>query len=488
MNILDCAPKAVWKYFSEISSIPRGSGNEAGIREYIKNLAESSGLDYAIDDAGNILVKKPANNACPSAPAVVLQGHLDMVCEKLSDSPHNFSTDKLLLIVDGDFLKADKTTLGADNGIGIAMSLALLFSDEYTHGPLEALFTVEEETGLIGASNLGPDMCKGKILINLDTEEEGEFYIGCAGGKIVRAACRTDSVPAPEGYAGILIEAKGLHGGHSGMEIDKGYGNALLCALEIAEKLSAEHGFILSEINAPGKHNAIPRECRIAGIVPEDKIEDVLNEGEKLSDDIRKDYSGTDPDMRLSCIKINSPARVIKPSQSRVLISCLSSLPHGVIDVRRDVTGLVNTSVNFATAESMPEEIEITVSQRSFAKHAINFAARKMINILELGGFVSEIITQYPNWDPNQNSKLLNLCLEIWKKMYNAEAEIKAVHAGLECGIIGEILGGMDMISIGPDLFNAHTPDECVSIKSVARVWTFLLEILKQIAEGKLSR
>ncbi len=487
MEISAIQPESVFRFFREITSIPHGSGNENQIRDYITRLAHKHGYSWKNDHAGNLVVKKPAAQGYEKSQAVIIQGHLDMVCEKLDSSDHDFSKDPLRLIVKDGWLSADGTTLGADNGIGVAMALAVLFGKDIIHGPLECLFTVEEETGLIGATGLDSGMAEGKILLNLDTEDEGEFYIGCAGGRIMEAKKDLDFVSCPDGYKGLLIETGGLHGGHSGAEIHKMYANAILCSLEICSVLADKYGFVIDKITAPGKHNAIPRTCRINGIIEEQQFKEAVSTGADLARKIKTDYMNIETEMEITVCEMALPEKIISPETSTRLVHTLSSLPHGVLEMRRDVESLVNTSANFATAETDDREMTVTYSTRSFTAHSRDFASMKIQYILETGGFDVGCITAYPAWPPDTGSGLLRLCCNIWEGMYEKKPEIKAVHAGLECGIIGEKFSDLQMISFGPDIKDAHTPTERVNPESVEHVWNFTLELLKQIAEGRLK-
>ncbi|MBN1646490.1 MAG: beta-Ala-His dipeptidase [Spirochaetales bacterium] len=485
MNFPAMEPEQVWKYFRDISALPRCSGHEEKIRQYIINLSAGHGLEYRQDRAGNLVVRKAASAGKSGARAVILQAHLDMVCVKDANSGHNFSTDPLDLYLDGDWLRARGTSLGADNGIGVAMILAVLSSESVVHGPLTALFTVEEETGLIGAGALENGLASGDCLINLDTEEEGELYIGCAGGKVIEARRELIFVDCPAGYSGISLEVSGLHGGHSGIEIGKGYANAVLCAMEIVSLLSVEYHFALSDIRSPGKHNAIPVYCSVKGVVPKEYQNKAIKAAEALARKICSDYRDIDAMMKITADSSNVPDRIVEAVLSKQIIQALAALPHGVIEMRRDVEGLVNTSANLAIVEPDGKELRVVCSQRSFVEHARDFAAVRMMHILGLAGFSTECTVSYPPWTPQTDSVLLDLCSRIWEKQSGNKALVKAVHAGLECGILTERLGKMEMISLGPDMKEVHTVNERLSVPSVGRVWRFVLEILAELAEWK---
>lgn len=485
MNLDQLHPGKVWHYFKKISAIPRCSGNEGEIRNWLIEFADKKGFTWKKDEAGNLCIKKPAVRGAENSPAVILQGHLDMVCVKDEGSCHDFDKDPVKLVLNGDLLSADGTTLGADNGVGSAMIVAVLDSDDIQHGPVDALFTVEEETGLIGATALDKDITSGKVLINLDTEEEGELYIGCAGGKIQDAEIDLRFDSSLSGEAGLSILVNGFHGGHSGMEINKGYGNAILFGLEIADLLTRDYGYLLSSLDAPGKHNAIPRRILIEGVLPKKNAAEAELEAAKLAEKIIRDIKDIEPDAVIEIKKTAASAKHFSAELSSKIISTLSSLPSGVLEMRRDVPTLVNTSANFAIVEQKGNKLFVNCSQRSFSDRARDSVYRKMLHILENGGFTVSCYTAYPAWTPNTNSPLLEMCKKIWKDKTGKDAEVKAVHAGLECGVIGERIGNLDMISIGPDMAKVHTPSECLSVSSTGRVWDYFVQILNSLAIEK---
>lgn len=483
MMLTEFNPSIVWKYFSDILAIPRPSKKEEKIIEYLENFAKTHNLKYKKDKTNNLLIIKPATYGMDDVQTVVLQSHVDMVCEKNSDSQHNFDTDPIIPVVDGEWLKAKETTLGADNGIGVAIQLAILASDDIKHGPIECLFTVDEETGLTGAFALEKDFFEGKILINLDSEDEGEIFIGCAGGKDTVASIKFEKKKPPRKQIPLTLSVTGLRGGHSGDDIHKGYANAIKLLVRILYKLDACYGFKLANIDGGNLRNAIPREAFATIYVTHEKVEKVKNEVQKFFEIFKEEYKHTEPNINV-VIKESEHAEFIidKRTQPKVLYS-LYSCPHGVIAWSQDMPGLVETSTNLASVKIKKNRIEITTSQRSSIESS-------KIDIVNMVASVFHLIKAdvrhgdgYPGWKPNPKSEILKIAKRAYRDLFDKEAKVKAIHAGLECGLFLEKYPDLDMISVGPTMRGVHSPDERLHIPSVEIFWIFLLKILENVTK-----
>jgi len=475
-------PELVWKYFAEISKIPRGSKNEKKISDYVVETAKKLGLDVKRDKVLNVIVRKPASQGRENVPMVCLQGHLDMVCEKNKDKVHNFEKDPLELVVNGNYLTANGTTLGADNGIAVAANLALMEDKSAEHGPLEFLFTVDEETGLTGANNLQPGFVSSKILMNLDSEEEGELYVGCSGGKNTFGKWKTAHESIDSRYAPSIVKVKGLKGGHSGLEIDKGRGNSLKLLNRVLIELD-KLGVRISAIEGGNKSNAIPREAEAFVYVPNKKLNDASAVVSQYNSILREELSTVEPDLAILIeeVKGKKKGKVLKKAIQKKIIQTISALPHGVIKMSADIKGLVETSTNVAIIKTDAKNIVITTSQRSSVASEIDEIVHTVAAIMQLGGADAETSDGYPGWKPNMESNILKIARETYKDLTGKKPEVKAIHAGLECGIIGEKYPGIDMVSFGPTLEGVHSPDEKIHIDTVEKFWNFLLAILKNI-------
>ncbi|MBC7129163.1 MAG: aminoacyl-histidine dipeptidase [Thermoplasmatales archaeon] len=453
-------PKEVWKYFEEICKIPHCSKHEERIANYICEVARKFGYEVARDEAGNVVARN--GNAI-----ITFQCHMDMVCEKNKDVVHDFSKDEIKPYIDGDYVRARGTTLGADNGIGIAICLALMEKNL----PLEFLFTVDEETGLTGAFSLKEGFIKGKYLINLDSEDFGVIYIGCAGGG-------NSTITLPLKYLskemeGIRITVKGLKGGHSGIEIDKGRANSIKLLARILYELDAR----ISKIEGGDKHNAIPREA-FAEISIDKSIEEIQKKVEEMKKIFMNEYP-QEKGMEISIEKCKL-SRILDERESRKVLNLILALPHGVIAMSQEVKGLVETSTNLATVRS-DNELKIVMSSRSSIDSALDALMQSIRCIAELASARVEEGSKYPGWKPNLESKLLKIASDAFLEMYGKEPEKKAIHAGLETGIIGKITGINEIISIGPQIEHPHSPDEVVSISSVEKFWKYLLHLIEKI-------
>lgn len=486
MTIKDLEPALIWKYFHEITQVPRPSKKEEKIIAYLLDFAAKHNLPVKKDEAGNVLITKEATKGYEQLPTVILQGHIDMVCEKNNGTEHDFDNDPIETYVDGDWLKAKGTTLGADNGLGVAASLAILASDDIAHGKLECLFTVDEETGLTGAYALGKDFLTGDILMNLDTEEEGELYIGCAGGKGTTATFTYTSESVPAGYFWAKIEVKGLNGGHSGSEINKGLGNANKILNRFLWSLSRKVDMYLATIDGGNLHNAIAREASaVIGIPVKDKdpVVAMLN---TFIADVQDELNVVDPNVQMVISTADAPAFVIDAKTTKGLLESIYVCPHGVLAMSQDIPGLVEASTNLASVKMKEgNTIVIGTSQRSSTESLKNNAANMVNAAFTLGGAVVKHGEGYPGWKPNPHSAILEVAKASYKRLYNVEPEVKAIHAGLECGLFLEKYPHLDMVSCGPTITDAHSPAEQVNIPSVAKWWPFLLDVLKNIPAKK---
>jgi dipeptidase D len=473
-------PEVFWRCFAEIARIPRPSGQEARIARFVLDRANELGLEAAQDACGNVVVKKPASPGRENLRSICLQAHLDMVCEKNADKSHDFLTDPIELVRKGDVITANGTTLGADNGVGVATSLAIMKDRSLEHGPLEFLFTVEEETGLTGAKNLNPDLVQSRTLINLDSEEEGALYVGCAGGKDTLGSWKLVKESAPKHATVVCLTVKGLKGGHSGLEIDKGLGNAIKL-LNRAVIVLAKIGARLSSIDGGNMRNAIPRECKAILYLSSEKMDEAQSLVAKLDAVFRAELSPIDPDVVLTMTKQDGAqgAEVLKKGLQDNICRSIVALPTGVLHMSGDIPGLVETSTNVSVITTNESDIVLITSQRSSVASRLAEVVQSVEAIFELGGATIEVSEGYPGWKPNLNSEILKVAKQCYRSLYGRDVEVKAIHAGLECGIIGERIPGMDMISFGPTMESVHSPDERVYIESVGNYWEFLLGILK---------
>jgi dipeptidase D len=475
-------PERVWKYFAEISRIPRCSKKEAAVAKYVLDVARSLGLQAKTDKCGNVVVRKPASAGGRHVRPVALQGHLDMVCEKNKDTVHDFAKDPIELVRKDNLLMANGTTLGADNGIAVATNLAIMEDRSIEHGPLEFLFTVDEETGLTGAGNLAADFLESRVLLNLDSEEEGELFVGCAGGKDTLGTWKVHFDKAPDTLMAVQLKVSGLKGGHSGLEIDKGRGNAIKITNRALLALSAIDAR-LSAVEGGNKHNAIPRECEAVLLVPSQKLEQAENVVNTLYATIKAELAAVDPDLLISLTAVNSRKKfkAMRRGEQRKILQTISALPHGVIKMSAEIPGLVETSTNLAVIKTMKDSVRIVTSQRSSVASELAETADTVTSIFGLGGALAEGGDAYPGWKPNMDSPILQIAKSAYRSLYGKDPEVKAIHAGLECGIIGERIPGMDMVSFGPTLQGVHSPDEKIYIDTVEKFWNFLLEILKRV-------
>ena len=475
-------PEIMWKYFEALTKIPRCSKNEAAAAKYVMEQAKAKGCEAEQDQAGNVVVRVPASKGKEGAPTIVLQGHLDMVGEKDSSSSHDFDKDPIPVIREGEWLTADGTTLGADNGVGLAASLALMEDPDAVHGPLELLFTVDEETGLTGAMEIPAGFVKGKIMLNLDSEEEGSVYVGCAGGNDTIA--RLPITREAGGGDAFEIKVSGLKGGHSGLDINLGRGNAIKVLGWYLDRLRREVKDDLKLVAFSGgdKHNAIPREASATILLPAGKKSAAEGLLAKLQEDLKTTYSGTDEGVKIEMTGASASGQPLSKDSRDKFLCMVMAMPHGVLTMSQDVAGLVETSTNLAVAKLEEKQATLHESSRSSVAPLLAQAQDEIIALIRLAGAEPEAGGGYPGWQPNMDSKVLARAKAVHEKVTGKVPEVKAIHAGLECGIIGEKMGGMDMISFGPHMEWPHSPSERVKIASVERFYTFLKALLADLA------
>lgn len=474
-------PQILWNHFEEITKIPRPSKKEEKIAAYITSFAQRLNLPWEKDKFGNILVRKPATSGYEDRKTVTLQSHIDMVCEKNRDVEHDFDNDPIQIYIDGEWLKAKGTTLGADNGIGVAAALSVLESTDLEHGPIEALFTLDEETGLTGAAHLKKNWLKGDILINMDSEELMSLYIGCSGGRTTYATFKFKQENTPKNYLAFEVKVEGLKGGHSGLEIHVGRGNAIKIITRLLWTYLRENKLLLVKIEGGNKHNAIPREAFSEVLIPkndEKKFKKFVSDFNKI---VKDEFATVDPDLKVSISKASLPAKYVSEKITRNLLNALYVVPHGVIKMSPDIPNLVETSNNLAVLKTEGKTFSITTSQRSSVASELKDATNMITSVFELAGAELSYGDGYPGWKPDVNSEILGVFKSTFKRTYGHEPEIKAIHAGLECGIIKEKYPNMDMISFGPTMFGVHSPDERLKIDTVAEFWNQLVSVLKNI-------
>ena len=479
MTIRDLQPKLIWEIFDQITAVPRPSKREEKIIEYLLDFAKQHNLEAVRDDIGNVVIRKGATAGYEALPTVILQSHMDMVCEKNSDTEHNFDTDPIRTkIVDG-WVKAEGTTLGADCGIGMAAALAVLIDPTVEHGAIEALFTVDEETGLTGAFNLGEGMLTGKYLINLDSEDEGEIFIGCAGGVDTLGYFDYTTQTLPAGYEYYRIGVSGLKGGHSGDDIDKGLGNAnkiLAHFLYDAERF----GIRLGMFDGGNLRNAIPREAYAVVAVPEHTALFFETSLANYVSSVKALYAATEPNLKITLGQA-AEQPVIDEDTHSSLLAAVVGLPNGVLAMSQAMKGLVETSTNTASVKFVDGKIVITTSQRSSVELAKKNAMHGVEAVLALAGADVEHSDGYPGWTPNPESSLLHCTVESYRSLFGTEPKVRAIHAGLECGLFLEKYPHLEMVSFGPTLRGVHSPDERLEIATVDKFWQLLLDVLKKV-------
>ena len=480
-DIKNLNPKEVWKHFHTLTQIPRPSKKEAKIIETMKKFGEGLGLETIVDEVGNVIIKKPGTPGMENRKTVVLQGHLDMVPQKNSDMDFDFEKDPIVTIIDGDWVTADGTTLGSDNGIGVAAAMGVLESTSLKHGPIEALFTVDEETGMTGAFGLKSGLLDGDILINMDSEDEGELYVGCAGGIDVSASKSYVEEDVPSDHSAYMIHAEGLKGGHSGIDIPLGRANANKIIFRFMMQAESDLNIRLSEATGGDLRNAIPRESQAIVLVPSHatgKFEELV---ERYQTIYQNEFADTEPNLTFTCEKTDLPVSVVPKEDQYKFIRAIFACPNGVQRMSQSMKGLVETSNNLAIAKVKDGEFLALNLTRSSVDSAKEATAWKIAAVFHLMGANVELSGEYPGWKPNMDSPILKICQDVYNKEFGKIPEIRAIHAGLECGLLGGVYPNLDMISFGPTIRFPHSPDEKVEIGTVRKFWDFLLAILENI-------
>lgn len=480
-NIKELEPKDLWGFFHEITQIPHPSKNEKKIVDYVVRFGKENNLDTIIDKTGNVIIRKSATPGLENRQGVILQSHLDMVPQKNSDKVHDFTKDPLETVIDGDWVRANGTTLGSDNGIGVSAALSVLASKTLKHGPIEALFTIDEETGMTGAFGLEPGILQGKILMNLDSEDEGELYVGCAGGIDVNISRKYKEENTPQNMIAYRITVKGLKGGHSGVDIALGRANANKLMFRFLMQAEADFGIRISECSGGDLRNAIPREAFAVLLVPETKVSEFESFVRGYEKSYRAEFAETEPDLSFSCQKTDMPVKVADAGEQYRIIRAVFACPNGVQRMSQSMKGLVETSNNLAIVrckDGLFEAYNLTRSSVDTAKEA---TAWKIAGVFHLIDAEVKLAGGYPGWKPNISSPILKTMSEVYNNMYGKVPEIKAIHAGLETGIIAGHYPHLDMISFGPTIRFPHSPDEKVNIPSVTKFYDFLCETLKNV-------
>lgn len=480
MIFKDLQPEVIYKYFNEILQIPRPSKKEEKIIAYMVEFAKSNNLEYKLDDVKNVLILKPATPGMENAKKVILQSHLDMVPEKRTDLDHNFETDPIIAHIEDGWVKTNGTTLGGDDGIGIAASMAVLAADNLKHGAIEALFTVDEETGMTGAFGLKNGFMDGKILINLDSEDEGELFIGSAGGMDTTAIFEYSKEPANEDDVAVEILIDKLHGGHSGDEIHKGYGNAIQLVNRFLWITNNNFGIRLAHFEGGSLRNAIPKDAKAVFTIPKIRFDEFESSFMMFKTALINEYGVVEPNMIFEYKKVKSPDFLIDKTTQHGLIWSIYAAPHGVYAWDKEMDNLVETSTNLATLNFIEDnKIKIGTSQRSSVDSAKFDIATKMKTVFELAGAEVTHGSVYPGWKPNPNSEILKVTEKSYEKLFKIKPIVRAIHAGLECGLFLEKYPYLDMISFGPTIKGAHTPDEKMEIKTVKMFWDLLVDVLE---------
>ncbi|WP_028995440.1 aminoacyl-histidine dipeptidase [Azonexus hydrophilus] len=474
-------PAAVWRHFALLCATPRASKQEAALRDKLLAWARARSLTARVDGAGNLILKKPATPGCENAPTVVLQAHLDMVCQKNADSDHDFSRDAIQPVLRDGWLIAEKTTLGADNGIGVALILAALEDQTLRHGPLEALLTIDEEAGMGGARGLAPGLLDASLMLNLDTEAWGEFYLGCAGGLDVDVRRDGESEPLPAGWTVRRIALNGLRGGHSGVDIHEERGNAIKLLVGVLHDLAGVMPYRLVSLHGGSARNALPREAFAVLALPEaDGLEAWLAQQQAA---LRELLRGVDDGIALSAQAATADA-VMAGAEQFTWLASLHAAPHGVKRFSRQVAGVVETSNNLGIVELTPDAGYANFMVRSLVDRAADALADEIVSLFALSGTAAEKSGQYPGWQPNPDSALLQTCQAVFKRDFGGDSTVQVIHAGLECGLIGAQYPGLDIVSFGPTIHGAHAPGERVEVATVERCWRLLRAILGEISGG----
>ncbi|MDE5843375.1 MAG: aminoacyl-histidine dipeptidase [Muribaculaceae bacterium] len=485
MEIKDLKPALIWQCFDEITKVPRPSCHEEQIRAYLLDFAKKHGIEAATDECGNVVMRKAATKGHENAPTVVLQSHMDMVCEKNSDVEHDFMKDPIETYIDGDWVKAKGTTLGADNGIGMAAALAVMIDPTLEHGPVEALFTINEEIGLEGAQNLGADMIKGKMLLNLDSEDDGEIFVGCAGGIDTTAIFNYRRSLSPENFIFMKVKVSGLLGGHSGSDINAGRANANKVIARFIWECSQRWDIEVSEFDGGNLRNAIPREAHAVFGVHSDHEKAVVRHLNEYKNAIINEFKAVEPSIKLEVERVEKPEYCIDSETSLRLVRALYSAPHGVYSMSADLEGLVETSTNLAAVKMIEgDKIKVTTSQRSSVESRKSDIAGQVEAHFQLAGAEVSHSDGYPGWAPNMESPIMKISADAYEELFGIKPAIKAIHAGLECGLFLSKYPHLDMVSFGPTMTGVHSPDEQLLIPTVDKFWQHLCRVLEKVANS----
>ncbi|NNK82797.1 MAG: aminoacyl-histidine dipeptidase [Flavobacteriaceae bacterium] len=479
-EIRQLEPKALWNNFADLNAVPRPSKKEERVIAFMKTFGENLGLQTLVDEVGNVIIKKPASAGMENRKTVVLQSHLDMVCQKNNDTKFDFDTQGIEMIIEGDWVRANGTTLGADNGLGVATIMSILESDSIVHPAIEALFTIDEETGMTGAQGLKGGLLEGEILLNLDTEEDNEIGVGCAGGIDVTATRTYEEEETPETKVGYSITVKGLQGGHSGMQIHEGLGNSNKILNRFLFDGFEKFGMRISEIDGGSLRNAIPRESKAILAVDAVKEDKFLKETEALANDVKAEYKTMEPELVIEVTKMETPKSIMDLGVQEGLTRALYAAWNGVYRMSPDIPDLVETSNNIARVIVNDGSVKIGCLTRSSVESSKMDLANTLRATFELTGCEVEFSGSYPGWKPDMDSSILKVMSKLYIDLFKSEPHVAACHAGLECGILGTNYPGMEMISFGPNIKGAHSPDERTQISSVQKFWKFVLEILKE--------
>ncbi|MFC2137042.1 aminoacyl-histidine dipeptidase [Bacteroidota bacterium] len=476
-------PQKIWINFEKICEIPHPSTKEQKLADFVKSFGEELNLETLVDDVGNILIRKPATKGLENRKTVILQAHLDMVPQKNRNKKFDFDNDPIDVIIDGEWIKANETTLGADNGVGVAAIMAVLESNDIEHGPIEGLFTIDEETGMTGAFGLEPGFLQGDILLNLDSEDEGELYIGCAGGMDTTATLTYHEENVPENFLCYKLSVTGLKGGHSGMDINKGRGNAIKIMGRILWEATKNFDLRLIEITGGGMRNAIPREAFAVIAIPKTFEQEFQDYYDFIYDTIKSELEISDPIFTLDLNTHDMPEMAIDFNTQKKLLAAIYACPNGVIRHDPSMPSIPETSSNLAIINTDSGRIEIQFLLRSSIESAKDDLGNMLLSIYELTGAEVAHSGEYPGWRPNIESEILGVMKKVYNDQFGKDPEVKIVHAGLECGVIGDTYPNLDMISFGPTIVHPHSPDERVEIRSVQKFWQYLLETLKSVPE-----
>ena len=480
----DLEPQDVFHNFYDITQVPRPSGQMEQIQAFLLSFGQDLGLETIMDEAGNVIIRKPASPGMENRKGVILQAHMDMVPAKDRDLDFDFATDPIEAFVSGDYLVTEGTTLGADDGIGMAMIMAVMQSKTLVSGPIEGLFTVNEETDMSGAFGLKQDALQGSILINLDSEWDGVFLIGAAGGGHISVSANYQQVPVPAELAAYQVEVQGLKGGHSGVDIHLGRGHAIKLLVRLLKGAIEPYELLLASINGGNASNAIPREAAAVVLLPEEQVESFTEYLQSFENTVKSELSAVEPDLSIELVEIEPPTEMIDQDLQLVLLDALYATPQGVMRMSDALPGLVETSNNLGVVAIQDGQIQVDCTPRSSVDSALEDVSQMVASVWELAGYEVELANYYPGWNPNPESPILELMNATYQEMYGKAPEVMAVHAGLECGMIGGKYPGMDMISIGPTLSDVHSPSERLLIPTVGHVMDLLLAVLENIPEG----